>query len=75
MFSEAKKAEVIKTMEELHAAVKKLNRLYDDEDLNAVQPDSMSDVLPMSIDEWDLYLDACIQDWRNLPIGEDNDQD
>jgi hypothetical protein len=61
------KTAIIGAMNQLLVAVQRLNKVYEDQAFNDIQPDSMQKMLPMSIDEWESELYGCIDDWNKLP--------
>lgn len=58
-------SDALALVESLHRVVSSLYKLYDtNPDLNELQPDSFSRVIPMSLDEWALAIDKNVVDWK-----------
>lgn len=57
--------DAIAAWEKIQDGARELLAAYDAGDLNEIQPDSILNVLPASIDEWILQIGDHIDDWEN----------
>lgn len=61
--------EVVEAMQALSTAVKALNDVYEKHpQLNDIQPKSMENNIPCSMDDWLIRISGCIDDWKAIPV-------
>jgi len=58
---------VVDEMTKIQQAVGNLSKIYRDyPDLNNNQPNNMENVIPMSLDDWELEISNVVDEWKKL---------
>lgn len=58
----------IKQLKRMLKAVEKLNRIYDNGEMNTIQPPAMGDCLKYSLDEWPHSIRQAIHQWEGVKV-------
>lgn len=60
-----------RALEKVWLAVRELSAAYDEHDLNDIQPPHLASCVPMSIDEWECELQATVEAFDALAVGDE----